>query len=252
MRFASTIAVLVAAGLLSGCATSPQAAPTAPASAGFATLAELPATGSVEATDLRPGPQPGPKPAPEPASAQAAETWVAVSGLLSPETFEIVTETDEADLMRTRTADLETAHWSVQADGSLVLHAVDSHPDETTSRFDPPLLLAPAQLPAGESVTAKTAMRAVFTATPKRERDRGTATRTVRYARDEEISWRGSTHRAKVVEVRFTGALGSATAERTAELWVIPGEGIVAERWKETLTILKVFPKRSEQFSYRR
>jgi hypothetical protein len=46
--------------------------------------------------------------------------------------------------------------------------------------------------------------------------------------------------------------LGSARAERVSELWVIPGEGTVAERWNETLTILRVFDKRSMQSAARR
>jgi hypothetical protein len=246
--FAATL-LLVGVAVLGGCATvttvdasTDTSAPAIePATDGFESLRALAAEGSVAATDLRPAADPD-------------EAWVALDGELAPDAFTLVTapSTSVAGVTATRTADLDTAHWSITDAGDVVMHAVDSHPDRTTSLFDPPLLLAPASLAAGEERSTSVAMRAVYTATPKKERDRGTARRTVRYARDEEIRWRGATHRAKVVTVHFEGDLGSAKATRESELWVIPEVGVVAERWKETLVILKVFTKRSHQFAYRR
>lgn len=241
--------LLFGGAALGGCATTTtvDASPDAngpvigPAKDGFESLGELAAEGTVAAKDLRP-------------AAEPEEAWVALDGELAPDAFTLVTAPSASvdGTTATRTADLETAHWSITEAGDLVMHAVDSHPDRTTSLFDPPLLLAPASLAAGEERSTSVAMRAVYTATPKKERDRGTARRTVRYARDEEIRWRGATHRAKVVTVHFEGDLGSAKATRDSELWVIPEVGVVAERWKETLVILKVFTKRSNQFAYRR
>ncbi len=221
--------------------TAPSATePLAP----FALLERLPAEGTLAARDLLPGPAAG-----------SEEEWLALEGLLAPNAFRVRSASaasPHADRIRTRSADIRVMEWSVEADGTVLLHAVDSLPDKTTSLFEPPLLIAPPSLAAGEERSVTSAMRAVLTATPGRERDRGTGTRTIRYDRDEMVRWRGATHRAKVAQVRFVADLGSARAERLTELWVVPGEGVVSERWNETLTILKVFDKRSMQHATRR
>jgi hypothetical protein len=211
----------------------------------FESLERLPAEGSLEARDLLPGPAIG-----------SSDTWIALDGLLAPNEFLVrsvaAAESTAPSRVRTRTADLKVMEWSIAEDGSVLLHAVDSLADRTTSLFEPPLLVAPPTLAAGEERSVESAMRAVLTATPGRERDRGTGRRTLRYDRDEWVRWRGERRRAKVAVVRFVAELGSARAERVSELWVIPGEGTVAERWNETLTILRVFDKRSMQSAARR
>jgi hypothetical protein len=212
-----------------------------PSAPRFESIRQLPADGAVSAADLVPG-------------HDGVEVWVSVEGLLAPNEFDLTT-TESAILAgttSTRTADLETAHWRVAADGSISLERVDSHPDATASLFDPPLLIAPASLTCGADVHAESLMRAVRLPKATSERDRGLARRTVRYARDEDVRWRGEEHRMKVIEVTFTADLSAAQVERKSELWVLPGLGIVAERWRERLVILKLFPKESGQFAYRR
>lgn len=240
-RRAAPLLLAALTALTAGCTTTSTTSTNAGDPGSAATLGALPAEGEVAGADLVPG-------------RDGKEPWTSKEGLLAPGEFVVTTAADAgatAGRRSTRTADLETAHWSLTEAGDVVLHSVDSHPDKTSSLFDPPLLLAPASLSAGEERTVTASMRAVFTATPDKERDHGTATRTVRYDRDEEILWRGERHRAKVVTVHFLGQLGTATADRTSELWVIPGTGIVEERWSESLTILKVFTKKSSQFAAR-
>lgn len=234
-RLAATIVLLG----LAGCAAGPSSAPTdtAAAEAPFESLERLPAEGAVDAADLLPG-------------HDGSERWRSLSGVESGRTFDVVTEPDGPG-RRTRTSDLETAHWARAADGSIDVPRVDSHPDGAASLFDPPLRFSPARLAAGEEFAVSAAMRVVRLSNPASERDRGTATRSVRYARDERIRLHGEAVRAQVVESTFVAELGSARAERTAERWVLPGRGVVAERWHETLVILKVFTKRSEQLSVR-
>lgn len=225
-----------------GCASGTSLAGDPPAAAPtFETIRPLPAEGSVSAADLVPG-------------HDGVEEWLSVEGLLAPNGFELTTAPSSilAGAASTRTADLETAHWRVAADGSITLERVDSHPDATASLFEPALLIAPASLKAGAEVRAESAMRAVRLPKATSERDRGTARRTVRYARDETVRWRGVEHRMKVIEVAFTADLSAAQVERTSELWVLPGLGVVAERWRERLVILKLFPKESGQFAIRR
>lgn len=209
-------------------------------SAPFVTIERLPANGSIRADDLLPG-------------HDGIERWRSIDGVLAPEGFEIATAPSSivAGARATRTADLETAHWVRGPDGSVALDRVDSHPDRTTSLFEPALQLAPASLDAQVDLTATSSMRAVLTARPESERDRGTAHRTLRYDRDERVRWMGEEARVKVVEIAFTAELGSAKVTRTSQQWVLPGEGVIAERWHETLVILKLFTKESGQFAVR-
>ncbi|MFO0828262.1 MAG: hypothetical protein U0572_08940 [Phycisphaerales bacterium] len=196
--------------------------------------------GAVVADDLRPAPA-------------GTVRWRSVSGLLEGCEFDVVTDasTVAGATNATRTADVETAHWSVAPDGSVVLVAVDSHPDRTRSVFEPPLLLAPPTLPLQQPVEVESSMRAVLIANPESERDRGSGHRTVRYVGTESIMVNGAQREAQVVEVDFIAELRNAKAERHSRLWVVPGDGIVAEEWAETLTILKVFTKRSNQTAMR-
>ncbi len=204
----------------------------------------IPAEGDVKAEDLVPG-------------HAGEEVWNDVASSGSPRAFTLVTTPStrsgatSATLAATAESGLETMLWSVSADGAVLLHAVDSHPDGATSLFDPPLLLAPIALAAGTEVSVESRMKIVGIANPDWQRDKGVGSRTVRYDHDEQIAWRGVSRRAKVVEVHFVAALGSAKADKTSTLWVVPGEGIVAERWQEKITILKVFTKSSEQFVVR-
>ncbi|MDZ4753218.1 MAG: hypothetical protein SGJ11_01820 [Phycisphaerae bacterium] len=205
----------------------------------FGAGVEMPATGSVTSEDLVPG--------------RDQSRWTAVDGLLAPGSFHVITQPSQQPgvSFTTATADLETAHWSYREDGSVALVAVDSHPDNATSVFDPPLLLAPRQLNADDEIRSEARMKVVGISNPASVRDRGTGTRTVRYVRDEEAVWRGAPTRAKVVEVEFVATLGTAKAERHSTLWIVPGEGVVAERWSETITILKLFTKKNSQFAIR-
>ena len=238
-RLAARITVLAVLATLGGCATSATTvvADTAPAR-GLGAVS--PASGTVEAADLLPG-------------HEGTERWRAVEGLLAPGEFDVstVAEAGNGSRSATKTADLETATWSRAADGSLVLEQVDSHPDKARSIFTPPLLLAPPSLAADADEAVESAMRVVSLPAGTAERDKGKGRRTVRYGRDETIEWRGQPTQAKVVEVHFVATLGSAKADRRSELFVVPGEGIVAERWSETLTILKVFEKKSSQTAVR-
>jgi hypothetical protein len=214
----------------------PAAPPAAEPAAPFVEGAILPAQGSVRGEDLSPTRSP-------------EERRLVVAGDRIGSTLVTTTAASDAygGTQRSVTPDVETVYWRLGDDGSVGLLAVDAQADRTTSVFAEPLLLAPPELAAGDARTVEVPMRAVFTERPASERDRGTGTRSVRYAHDQMISLAGREIRAKTVEVEFTADLRTAKAVKRSTLWVVPGEGIVAERWERRLVILAVIEQRSGQ-----
>jgi hypothetical protein len=45
----------------------------------------------------------------------------------------------------------------------------------------------------------------------------------------------------------LVASLDAAKARRESEIFVVPGRGIVAERWREKVTVLGIFPKTTEE-----
>lgn len=234
--------LLVVAALGAGCAAIEREDPPAPTIATVGRIGEgSPATAAVPAADLLPGDE-------------GIERWTALDGLEAPGAFTI--ETEPTTLLgarfATRTGDLETAYWSEAADGSLLLHGVDSHPDRARTIFDPPLPIAPASLEPGAEHDWTSAMRVVVLPGATRERATGEGTRTMRLLRRESVETdSGAIEQAAVVEILFAADLGTAKAERRSELLVLPGRGIVGRRWRERLVVLGLFPKESGQSSVR-
>jgi hypothetical protein len=132
----------------------------------------------------------------------------------------------------------ESTDWLSAGPEGTELHAVLSPADAALSIFATPLRLLPATLPAGAEHRASAAMEVVEADDPARRKDRGTGERIARYAHDAEITVAGRTLRARVLESTFTARLRSATATRTTELFVVPGLGPVAERWKREVLVL--------------
>lgn len=199
---------------------------------------QLAQVGVVAARDLRPAL------APADGARDARESWRKDEG---GALFEITTTATDRHgaTFATRLDEDETQYWSFDVEGRPRLHAVDAHDDDATSLFDPPLELAPALLRPDEPFVAKSSMTVVGLGNPARRRDAGTTTRTVRYVGDEELLWRGETVRAAVVEVRFEASLGTAVAEKTTTIEVVPEVGAVRRRSDEVVTILRVFKRTS-------
>ncbi|MBL9148035.1 MAG: hypothetical protein JNM94_05010 [Phycisphaerae bacterium] len=223
---------------LGGCASTPTATPAAtdtkaPPAAVDAALAPIP--GSL----LVPGPE-------------GTVRWRSLKGLSAGKEYDVTTTatTVEGATFATRTADLEIAYWSINDTDGVRLHAVDSLGDKARSVFTPPLVIAPATLGA-DGCNAESAMRVLNLPKATTERERGTGTRTLRSVRDETITVDGTPTTARVVETTFVAALGAASAERTATIWVTKDLGMVAESWREKIVVLKVFPKETHQLSVR-
>lgn len=130
----------------------------------------------------------------------------------------------------------ETLEMSPQGDVLLVESV--SHDDRVITRFDPPMLVAPAGLAEGETREWRGMLRVHPIDRPGELRDEGEAR--------QEVAWGG---RARVrvgsgwvdaVGIRTTlrAGLRAARVETEGWVWVTERDGVVAERARETATFL--------------
>jgi hypothetical protein len=131
-----------------------------------------------------------------------------------------------------------TLYLRVNEDGSVEQYAAAAHDQQALTRFDPPLTLAWAELPAGEKRESRSDMRVVDARDPRRERESGRALRTIEYAGDDRIETPLGALLAQRVEVSFQAKLRLAQVRRAETIWVVPGMGVVARDDREQLRIL--------------
>lgn len=132
---------------------------------------------------------------------------------------------------------LGTTTESVIDDSSVRLRRTIVPGDRAVSVFDPPLLLVSADGPS-------TGDAAFMTESPMRvewidggERDRGTGHRSSRILGTSRVRTPAGEADALVVENTFEAHLKMARARRVTTLWIVPGEGPVAERWSQTIFV---------------
>lgn len=143
--------------------------------------------------------------------------------------------------------DRRIQYWVVDKDGSLLLAAVVEHDEQAVSIFDPPLMIAPAQLAAGESHTAESKMRVVDSKNPRHQRERGTGVNTIEYVGDERVETPLGNLIAKRLKTRFEAKLGLATAVHENTIWVVADIGVIAEESTQQITALGLFNKSSNR-----
>jgi len=112
--------------------------------------------------------------------------------------------------------------------------------DSAISVFEPPLLLVSADGPTPDGATFETA-------TPMRvewidggERDRGEGFRSSRILGVARVRTPAGEAVATVVENTFEARLRMARARRVTTLWIVPGEGPIAERWSQTIFVFGI------------
>lgn len=109
--------------------------------------------------------------------------------------------------------------------------------DRAVSVFDPPLLLVSPDGPksAGVAFETESPMRVEWI--DGGERDRGTGHRSSRILGTSRVRTPAGEADALVVENTFEAHLKMARARRVTTLWIVPGEGPVAERWSQTIFV---------------
>ena len=127
----------------------------------------------------------------------------------------------------------------IASDGSLQLAGTDSVGDDARTTFDPPLLLAPPMLRSDDEFISEASMR-VDSMSSNRNRDNGSARRTLRIVRGERIRTPAGEWDATVIESVFTATLDMALATHRTTLLIVPNIGPVIERWEATVKVLGV------------
>lgn len=134
--------------------------------------------------------------------------------------------------------------------GSIALTAVIERKDKALTLFEPPLVIAPASLQPGETFRSEAAMRVVALDDPGKQREKGTAKRTITYLGDAMIHHAGGEVRAAKLEIRFDADLRLANAEERTTLYVsrdASTPGVIAQESMEKITILGAFPRTTKR-----
>ncbi len=160
--------------------------------------------------------------------------WKEVTTLVDPESGEETT--------------LRTSFQMRDADGNLVMPAVIDHGDRALTLFKPAMLIAPASLEPGEPVTVDVDMRIVDARNQNIGKEAGNATRTIEIVGTTNLHL-ADDRRFETVRVRitFSADLRMADAEDTINLFVVPGDGVVAQMRAETVQILRAFNRSTER-----
>lgn len=143
-------------------------------------------------------------------------------------------------------AGVERSVLRPREDGGYTLLSVDTPSEDSRSGFAEGLEFARPLLAPGESSESDSPMRVTLLSSGK-ERAKGSSTRTQRITGSADIEVCGERLAATVVETVFVASLDAAKARRESEIFVVPGRGIVAERWREKVTVLGIFPKTTEE-----
>ena len=91
-------------------------------------------------------------------------------------------------------------------------------------------------------------MRVMHLDSPRRLRDQGTARQTISYRDRCELRIGDHMFVADRIEIVFEADLRLANVNRMATLYIVRGQGVIAESSDETIVILGLFPHRSKQF----
>ncbi len=143
-------------------------------------------------------------------------------------------------------AGLERSVLRPREDGGYTLLSVDTPGENSRSAFADGLEFARPSLAPGDASESASPMRVTLLSSGK-ERAKGSSTRTQRITGSADIDVCGERLVATVVETVFVASLDAAKARRESEIFVVPGRGIVAERWREKVTVLGIFPKTTEE-----
>lgn len=221
---ASIVALAAASAPLAGCETAPVAAPPR---AAFEVIGSSPA-----AADLALGAA-----TLEPIAAGTAR-WQVLGGGEVPVTTAITPDG------ATRSEPKAVRTLSRAADGGVLLDAQTDAADGTTTRFDPPILLAPGVLRAGEEPASGAA---VITERGELRDREGSAQRSMRIAAVDRVRTPLGEFDAVRVDSVFSMKMKYASLRRESSTWVRPGSGPVAVRSEERILVMGVVPRRTSE-----
>ena len=149
--------------------------------------------------------------------------------------------TDEYDAQWVETeGDGRREYLAHDDDGNLVLMVVVEPADKAVTFFEPPLIVAYAELTPDGPREQKVTMRVMDMVRTTRMKDRGIATRTVQYMDDQLIRTSLGMMPTKRIVITFRADLGLARAENATTLLVYPSFGVVVEQREDTVTVMGI------------
>lgn len=142
-----------------------------------------------------------------------------------------------------------TEYWARDEAGNIIMPVTIDHDENALTRFDPPLLIAPKTLQPGAPVEVESDMIVLDSRNSKRQRERGTAKRSIEYIDDQRIRTSLGEFRAKRIVVHFAADLRLADAENVTTYWLAPDLGIIAQLREEEVRILGLISTRKRSVS---
>ena len=143
--------------------------------------------------------------------------------------------------------DVRSEYWRLDDAGNLVMPVVIAHGDRAVTFFNPPLVIAYAQMSPGEALVQTVKMRVMDADKPDKLRDYGTAERSLEYVDDQLLRTPLGDFATRRVQVTFTAKLKLAVARTTSTLFVVPGVGPIVEHNDEAVSVLKIRVRHHEQ-----
>ncbi len=124
--------------------------------------------------------------------------------------------------------------------GDLVSERSVTRDRDVITEFDPPLLVFPARLEPGTPARGTNRFIVHPLSDPERVKQRGNATVEITLVGREAVSLPDAVVQALRVRTRLEVDFGAAEVERTTDQWLMPGAGLIAERYDETIRVLGV------------
>lgn len=126
---------------------------------------------------------------------------------------------------------------------ALVLLETITPSENAISRYDPPLTVLPARLAPGEPHEQTVMLSVHPVSDPSRTTQQGPAKQTLTLEGAERITTPAGDFDAHVVRAKLDINLPGATVNRESFSWYAPGDGLVADEFREEIRILGLFPR---------
>lgn len=220
-----------------GCSSAPQSKNKAIASSLFAVIATPPATQAIDASTLF--------------TMQAGEEKFTLLDQHRQAGEAIIirreTTTEHTASIASSEGERRTEFLKLNDDGSIALTATIDRNENALTIFEPPLTICPPSLPPNQPFSSESAMRVVALDNPKKQREKGTAKRTIAYPGNATIRTPRGEELVAQIEVHFEADLRFADANERTTQFVSRGDGLIVQESTEKVTILGAFPRETKR-----
>lgn len=155
----------------------------------------------------------------------------------------IVTRTPSGD-----EAPLRTDRLRQEKDGSIVLLETESRDEKVISRYEPPLVVLPARLAAGDAVEQRVELTVRPIEHPDQIDHRGPATNQIKLAAGQDVKTPAGQFASLRVDAVFKADLSAAKVVNKTSTWYAPDLGMIAERYDDVAKTLGITVNQHRHF----